>query len=367
MANLDLNDPFAPQCDPVRPAVVFHGQGSDLFLIYLGNMFFSFITFGIYYAWAKTRIRRFMWRNTVFLNRPFEYTGTGLELFLGLVIVMSALFGIGLAVGVAGIYIPGLDILSAFFIYGLIPLAIYRSVRYRLTRTKWSGIRGNLDGSAGRFTGICLWYAIIDLISLGLLSPMVVRAIAGYLIDKSRIGSQNNVFTSTKEQFAKFWYPIWGLYFFTIAFFGLSLHHLYTRYKDYGFAEAFYDDVVPDDELFYMAIFLAAFIIVMISIRMVYGFYSRRWILSGIKICGAQLHCKTTLRGYIKLVLINTLATVCTFGIYHAWAKVRITRFWLESLYFSGEPDEMQIMQDTAAIPRFGDGLAEGFDLDVGL
>ena len=46
------------------------------------------MTFGLYRFWARTRLRRYIWSSIKPGGDSFEYTGTGLEKFLGFLIAL---------------------------------------------------------------------------------------------------------------------------------------------------------------------------------------------------------------------------------------------------------------------------------------
>ena len=74
----------------------YTGDGKALFFLALRTGLLTFFTLGIYRFWAKTRIRRFIWSSTRLDGSRFEYTGTGLEKFLGFlmaVVILAVSFG----------------------------------------------------------------------------------------------------------------------------------------------------------------------------------------------------------------------------------------------------------------------------------
>ena len=66
--------------------VTFDGRGGELFVVYIVNIFLTLVTLGIYRFWGKTRIRQYVWSHLRYKGDAFEYTGKGLELFLGFLI-----------------------------------------------------------------------------------------------------------------------------------------------------------------------------------------------------------------------------------------------------------------------------------------
>ena len=145
--------------------VTFADRGDRLIGLGFVNGLLRLITLGLYSFWAKTEVRRRLWSFTRLNGEPLEYTGSGKELFLGFlimfgVIALPALFA---GVAVAAFFGPGSGALALYQIalyllfFLLIGNAIYRAQRYRLSRTRWRGIRGALVGSPGGYGWLYFW------------------------------------------------------------------------------------------------------------------------------------------------------------------------------------------------------------------
>lgn len=78
-------------------------QLGELFLIHIVNIALKWITLSIYHFWGKTRIREYLWSQQSFDGDHFEYTGRGLELFLGF---LKSLIAIGSLAIFALIFLP---------------------------------------------------------------------------------------------------------------------------------------------------------------------------------------------------------------------------------------------------------------------
>ena len=77
--------------------VGFWGRRGALFGILMMNTLLGFLTLGIYRFWARTRLRQFFWNSIEIDGDVLEYTGRGLELFIGFLIVVAVL--VPLAIG----------------------------------------------------------------------------------------------------------------------------------------------------------------------------------------------------------------------------------------------------------------------------
>ena len=71
----------------------FKGNGGTLFGIQIVNLLLIIITLGIYYFWAKARVRSYTWSQADFDTNRFAYSGTGKEVLIGWLKVL-VVFGI---------------------------------------------------------------------------------------------------------------------------------------------------------------------------------------------------------------------------------------------------------------------------------
>jgi uncharacterized membrane protein YjgN (DUF898 family) len=85
----------------------FVGDTGDYWrLLIRGNVLVA-VTLGIYRFWLATDMRRFLWSHTQIGGETLEYTGRGIELFLGFLIAIAVL--VPIYVGVIGVSfaVPG--------------------------------------------------------------------------------------------------------------------------------------------------------------------------------------------------------------------------------------------------------------------
>src|SRR5579862_7371292 len=70
-----------PRGTPIR--VSWDGNPWHLTGLCFLNALLIIITVGIYWFWARSEYRRFMWKMVRVEDEPLEYTGTGRELLIG--------------------------------------------------------------------------------------------------------------------------------------------------------------------------------------------------------------------------------------------------------------------------------------------
>ncbi len=158
----------------------FHGSWQDFARIALPNLLLTIVTLGIYRFWATTREREYLWGKTDFIDGPLEWTGRGIELFIGfimaLVFILLPFFLIQFATQALVLRgYGGWAALLTFAMFGfimyMIGVARFRALRYRLSRTYWHGIRGGSDDQGFSYGWSYIWKTICGYLAAGLLVP----------------------------------------------------------------------------------------------------------------------------------------------------------------------------------------------------
>lgn len=185
--------------------VAYRGDPAKLFPLALGVGVLGVVTLGIYRFWGKARIRRHVWAKVRVGEDGFEFTGTGLEMFLGflmavvvlavyLAVVQLVLF----AVGIRFVFDPqnemeqiaqGASIALSFLaVLPLMLFAAYRARRYKLARTRLRGIRFTMESAAGGYMLRGLLYLAMTVVSLGLLWPLMTYRLEAYMTERTWYG-----------------------------------------------------------------------------------------------------------------------------------------------------------------------------------
>jgi hypothetical protein len=191
------------------PAAYF-GKKGELFGLSVKTSLLTIVTLGIYRFWAKTRIRKYVWSSITVGDDTLEYTGTGLEKFLGFLVAVVVL-AIYLGLVQLGLFFLGLHFIaepqsqrealqqlavlyiSLFAVAPLIFFARYRARRYILARTRFRGIRFGMDKAAWGYVWRAIVHSLVTLLTLGLLLPRQTFNLEKYLTDHSHFGDQSFV------------------------------------------------------------------------------------------------------------------------------------------------------------------------------
>ncbi|WRH62542.1 MAG: DUF898 family protein [Fuscovulum sp.] len=186
--------------------VQYRGDAAKLFPLALGTGVLGLVTLGIYRFWGKARIRRHVWAKMRVGDDALEFTGTGLEMFLGFlmaVVVLAVYLAIVqlilFSVGIRFVFDPqseveeiaqGISIALSFLaVLPLMIFAAYRSRRYKLARTRLRGIRFTMENAAGGYVIRALGYLVLTVVSLGLLWPLMTFRLEAYMTDRTWYGS----------------------------------------------------------------------------------------------------------------------------------------------------------------------------------
>ena len=158
----------------------FHGKWQDFARIAVPNLLLTIVTLGIYRFWATTREREYLWSKTDFIDERLEWTGRGVELFVGfimaLIVILVPFFALQFAIQALALRgYTGWSLLLTLMMFGfimyMIGLARFRALRYRLSRTYWHGIRGGSDDQGFGYGWSYVWKTFAGTFALGLLVP----------------------------------------------------------------------------------------------------------------------------------------------------------------------------------------------------
>jgi uncharacterized membrane protein YjgN (DUF898 family) len=288
-------------------------------------MFLTIITLGVYYFWAKVRVRKYLFSESEFESDPFAYRGTGRELLLGF-LKAALVFGVPLVLlGILRQFLVGFPALRAVLgivtyvaILVLIPFAIVGARRYRMSRTSWRGIRFSFRGRAQEFIRLFVKGSLLSSITLGLYYPFFETRRHGFLVSHSYFGNQKFDFDGEGRSLFGSFVLMMLLFFPTL---GLMWFWYQAKKQRYFWEHTFV----------------------------------------------ATAHFRSTVTGR-QLFLLNAgnlILLIVTLGVAFPWVMVRNVRFAFRYLTLEGPLDLSGIQQDAQAATATGEALA-GF-LDAGL
>ncbi len=301
----------------------FDGPWLGLLEIMIKNFFLRLITLGFYHPWARVNVRRFMWRHYSIEGERFEFTGSGRELFLGLV----TLIWIGLVVAsvaylvryfdpdIGRIFQSVVGIVYAF----AIPYFVYSARRYLLSRTTWKGIRFGLSRVRREYIVAFLIGAFVTVISLGLAHP-----------------------------WAKF-----------------RNHKILMNATMYGGLPFVYEGRVGD----YYKMYLKLWLLLPLTLGLYYAWFSAaktRYDFANTKFTDATLQMDVRGRDLLNIYFITIIISSITFGLGLAWANVYKAKYLASKFSLTGDIPFDMIQQMAPEADAMADSAVDYLDLDLG-
>lgn len=182
----------------------YHGKISGMYPLWIKNVFLQIITLMIYKPWAKTVMRKYIFGSITVFGDRLEYSGTGRELFAG---ILKAFMIIAILPAILGIVLlllsPENSAIIKFstqvFTYVLVVILLfyakYSSLRYRLSRTRWRGIKSGISGNAAKYVVIRILRGLLDIITFNITGATSALTARKYLIESLYVGNQKAKFT----------------------------------------------------------------------------------------------------------------------------------------------------------------------------
>ncbi|MBP7183892.1 MAG: DUF898 family protein [Saprospiraceae bacterium] len=304
----------------------FHGEGKNLFILYLVNTFATIFTLGLYYPWARASFLKFFYQETSFDGSRFTFLGTGREMFRGF---LKAL-GLGIMVygGIFFLNYLRFPLLSLIFIviagYLILPAAIHGALRYRLAKTTWRGIHFSYSGDLNELRSILLKNTILVFISFGFYLSWARVDVRKYIMSHTHLGNLTFGFDGEGDD----------LFFINLKGVLLSIVTLYIYIFWY--------------------------------LRNLFNFYVNNTYIVQDEKRSSRFVSTLKIGSIVELVLINFVIVIFTLGLGTPWAICRTYTTIMQNMELEGDIDFDIIKQK---IDNFDD--ASGDDmvdiLDIGI
>ncbi|MBT3533444.1 MAG: DUF898 domain-containing protein [Rhodospirillaceae bacterium] len=363
-----MNDDFSAIARSVPPRLEQRGRAVELLPIVLFNTLLNILTMSIYRFWGKTRVRQYLWRQTHFMDEPLEYTGSGGELFKGfLAVFFLILLPLGTINNLASVYLDpdstefivfnALFYLAIFFLVGM---AIYRARRYRLSRTRWRGIRGAMVGSSAQYAIRYLMFWALTLASLGWAYPWMQVGLFKRIMEETRFGDRAFRVTATLGPL----YRVFAICWFGALVLGLGI---FAAIEYLTTAQLVIEGMVEGAAVpswISSGIMLVVILPFVLMLWMPwYKAQEFNHLAAGTSFMAVSFRMDVTVWNLTGLTFFNLAILVLTLGFGQPFTQLRTFRYFCRRLQISGELDIDWIQQSNAAAPTMGEGLADAFDL----
>lgn len=305
----------------------FMGSGAAVFGIHVVNVLLTLLTLGVYFFWAKVKVRAYLFSETDFEGDRFAYHGTGREMFVGflkaLVFFFIPITLLSMLPELTGAPLPvryGASMLSYLLASFFVPMAMIGARRYRLSRTSWRGIRFSLRAPTWDFVRLWSWNTFVVALTLGLYYPIYIMRRQEFLTRHMWFGSQRFGFDGRGRDL--FW-PFVGM---------LALFPFTLGLSWFGFAAK-----------------------------------KARYFAAHTTFGSARFESTVRALPLAWLTISNLLGLVFTLGLAWPWLSVRSLRFAYANLSLDGPLALDTITQQAQTVTATGEGLAGFLDADLGL
>jgi len=344
----------------------FDGNWREYAAIALPNLLLTIATLGIYRFWATTRIRRYLWSRTLFMGDRLEWAGTGRELFrsglTALLLVLAPLALANLAIrylivhkyAIAG-QVLSLVVLLVF--YTLVGTAVFRGLRYRLSRTYLRGIRGGSHDQGVAYGFGYAWKNAVALLPLGLMMPWAMVNLWNRRWNEMSFGQQSFV---AHGRARRLWLPYLWCYVAPAVVVTASV--LLARSN----MTLTYFGIEPRTPLEWVLIrlpglFAILFLFVLISLAYYASFF--RQMVRSTSLGDMNFNFNAGALEWMELYFVDMLLVVFTLGLGWIFINYRHWVFYLRNLQTDGRITIDAIRQSSTPAPRHGEGLLDAFNL----
>jgi uncharacterized membrane protein YjgN (DUF898 family) len=346
-------------------------QSKILAMLWIGfyTTILNIFTLTIFRFWGRTHFRRRLWADTSVGADALEYTGRGMELFIGFVIAIFTLMlpFVGAIVAAQLLLGPELLVLVLIplylFLFIVIGIAIFLARRYHLSRTRYRGVRFSQTGSATGYGMATFGYGLLTAITLGWFGPEARIRLSRRMWDNAYYGSEKFQFTDNADarsepvyaSFAVAWVGTLIAYFGWIGMIAMMM----------AGAEGEFDPSTTQDLEFLGMIYLS-FIPVIIIIGLAVAWHEAvmiRRIVKSLEVGGLKLSSRISTFDIIELTITNVFLLIFTLGFGFMAVQMRVWKRIANRISLDGEIDFAAIKQSEDKAPSQGEGLADGLDI----
>ncbi len=363
------------------PVLSYDGRIGDLYKIFLVNLLLTVVTLGIWRFWAVTRMRRYVWSRTSSFGQRFEYDGTGGQLFVGFLIALLLVVGMGVAAVFLGWLLSylmphagkALAILPLFaFEFLVIVLALgapFSAQRYRLNHTVWRGIRGGVKGSMLGYGLRSMLYLILCVVTIYQLAPWAMLRLYERRTNASFFGNQHfAAATRAWAVYRRFLFAFLGVAALAVLVFGTLFvveRPIISQIMQAHDAQASQRAVNHLTPALFIAYLILGFGGALISASFTAAYF--RHVTGHTRFGSLQFSSQVTGMAMLVFTLGNIAILVCTLGFGMPVVIHRNLRFMAANLLGSGAPDLAVLRASDQTVSRFGEGMFQALDAGAGI
>jgi len=373
--------PWAPDLAPSRP--VYDGQLGELYSIYLRHLALMLVTLGWSRFWGRTRIRRYVWNHLSVLGDRFEYRGRGLELMIGFLLALLLVGGWAGLMYLVWIHVFHEKPFASFGLFDLFSLSVvligfplayvghYAGLRYRLSRTRWRGIRCGMAGSAWGYGATATFLQFTNAMTGYLLTPVVSVNLARPRIANARVGTLPFAFAGRAgDIYGRYL----GYYFLNILAWVVAAVVTFMAIggtlESFGVSSDDFLKLLSHPSLRTVAVVLAIafgayllFGLLILPLRCWWQAYLMRYLVTHSRAGNVLFATAISTWQMWGFLVLNYLIVLLTLGLGWPWVMHRTMKLIAGQLWIYGAPNGAEIRQPADRGPSHGEGLLDMFDV----
>jgi uncharacterized membrane protein YjgN (DUF898 family) len=320
----------------------FTGRASEYFRIWVIGVALSWLTLGVYSAWAKVRTQQYFYRHTWLDGSSFEYVAEPRAILLGrllLALALVVLFALQLLhVGAAAV--------ALLLLLAITPWVVDRAVSFRARSSRFRNVSAGFDSSLSGVYRVFFKSYLATLLSLGFGYPHARQARTAYVVDGLSHGDARIV-----------WRTVGSEYFAAYKNAALLLLPAFAL----EWAEKHVSGLGGT------LLRLLAFVWVLVP-----SVYLRQALANllydGMWIGTHRLRSRQRFWPLCALYVTNTLLVLGTLGVAIPWASIRLARYRVETLELELQgPLEVRARHEPARRGTYGEAAADLGGVDIGL
>lgn len=316
MDSTPSDEPFHSETSeaPASAGLCFTGAGREFFGIWIANLLLTLVTFGLYYPWARVRVKRFFYERTLLDDESFDYLADPKKIFRSYVIVV--LFVV--AVSFLETVYPIASMVAWIGVVAAAPWLIVKALRFNARNSAYRGIRFRFDGEVKESYIVFLLGPVLSALSLGLAFPYFLYRQIRYVVSGHAIGGERIDMEASVKAFYKVCAVAVGL--------GLL---------GYGaLASGIVWSVLggPSDMAVIFGVLVGAPLLLVAFSYYRASLFNLQW--SATVFRRARFRSSVPVRAFLKLALKNAFLILITFGLYYPVARVRVASLLLSHMAF---------------------------------
>ena len=333
----------------------FNGSGSEFFRIWIVNILLSIITLGIYSAWAKVRTNRYLYGNTSVAEGYFDYHAEPLIILRGRIIAVVLL----LIYSFAAELMPVLGAFMGLALVIALPFVVVRALAFNARVTSWRSIRFNFDGDVGQAFGAYFGWPLLGMLSLGLAMPFAWFKKAEFGVNNHRLGRTPFRLGAQPRHF----------YVIALVLVLIGIAAVIALGSMSSVLGPLLSALDGDEEeaAAVVKILLPVIFLLYFLVFSLFSALRFRAVYNNLQLGDNRINNSMSIGKYLLIAITNALLMAITLGLYYPWAKVRMTRFLIDSLSLSAVNIDNFVAAAKEEQSAFGEEFGEAFDLGIGV